>query len=83
VPVSDLADELGVQPSLIHLWIKQVLGPTPAGLTLGTTIPDLILHRMNSIVCAQKIGVRSVLSAETAGQLLSADELLRAGELIG
>jgi transposase-like protein len=25
VPVSDLADELNVQPSLIHLWIKQVL----------------------------------------------------------
>jgi transposase len=25
VPVSDLADELGVQPSLIHLWVKQVL----------------------------------------------------------
>jgi transposase-like protein len=25
VPVSDLADELGLQPSLIHLWIKQVL----------------------------------------------------------
>jgi transposase len=24
-PVSDLADELKVQPSLIHLWIKQVL----------------------------------------------------------
>jgi transposase-like protein len=25
VPVSDLASELQVQPSLIHLWIKQVL----------------------------------------------------------
>jgi transposase len=25
VPISDLADELGVQPSLIHLWIKHVL----------------------------------------------------------
>jgi hypothetical protein len=25
VPVSDLAAELDVQPSLIHLWIKQVL----------------------------------------------------------
>ena len=25
VPVSDLADELQVQPSMIHLWIKQVL----------------------------------------------------------
>lgn len=25
VPVSDLADELQVQPSLIHLWVKQVL----------------------------------------------------------
>lgn len=25
VPVSDLADELGVQPSLIHMWVKQVL----------------------------------------------------------
>ncbi len=25
VPVSDLADELGVQPSLVHLWVKQVL----------------------------------------------------------
>jgi len=24
-PVSDLADELGVQPSQIHLWIRQVL----------------------------------------------------------
>jgi transposase len=24
-PVSDLADELGVQPSQIHLWVKQVL----------------------------------------------------------
>lgn len=23
--VSDLADELGVQPSLVHLWVKQVL----------------------------------------------------------
>jgi transposase-like protein len=23
--VSDLADELGVQPSQIHLWVKQVL----------------------------------------------------------
>lgn len=25
VPVSDLADERGVQPSQIHLWVKQVL----------------------------------------------------------
>lgn len=25
VPVSDLADELGVQPSQIHQWVKQVL----------------------------------------------------------
>ncbi|TWU28674.1 transposase [Bythopirellula polymerisocia] len=25
VPVSDLAEELQVQPSLIHLWVKQVL----------------------------------------------------------
>lgn len=25
VPVSDLADELGVQPSQIHLWVRQVL----------------------------------------------------------
>ncbi len=25
VSVSDLADELGVQPSLIHSWVKQVL----------------------------------------------------------
>lgn len=25
VPVSDLADEYGVQPSQIHLWVKQVL----------------------------------------------------------
>ena len=25
VPVSDLASELDVQPSLIHLWVKQVL----------------------------------------------------------
>jgi transposase-like protein len=25
VPVSDLADELGVQPSLIHLWVRLVL----------------------------------------------------------
>jgi len=25
VPVSDLAAELDVQPSLIHLWVKQVL----------------------------------------------------------
>ena len=25
VAVSDLADELGVQPSLIHAWVKQVL----------------------------------------------------------
>jgi len=25
VPVSDLSDELGVQPSQIHQWVKQVL----------------------------------------------------------
>jgi transposase-like protein len=25
IPVSDLADELNVQPSMIHLWVKQVL----------------------------------------------------------
>lgn len=25
VPVSDLAAELGIQPSLIHLWVKHVL----------------------------------------------------------
>lgn len=25
VPVSDLADELDVQPSMIHLWVKQVM----------------------------------------------------------
>ena len=25
VPVSDLADELGIQPSLIHLWLRRVL----------------------------------------------------------
>jgi transposase-like protein len=25
VPVSDLADELGVQPSVIHTWVKLVL----------------------------------------------------------
>jgi len=25
VPVSDLADEFGIQPSQIHIWVKQVL----------------------------------------------------------
>ena len=32
IPVSDLAEELQVQPSLIHLWVKQVLGPGGEGV---------------------------------------------------
>jgi transposase-like protein len=30
VPVSTLAEELGLQPSQIHLWIKQVLDQADA-----------------------------------------------------
>jgi transposase-like protein len=30
VPVSNLAEELGIQPSQIHLWIKQVLDQADA-----------------------------------------------------
>lgn len=33
VPVSDLAEELGVQPSLIHLWVKQVLDQAEKAFT--------------------------------------------------
>jgi transposase-like protein len=29
VPVSQLADELEIQPSLVHLWVKQVLDQAP------------------------------------------------------
>ena len=29
VPVSDLADEYHLPPSLIYLWVKQVLDPRP------------------------------------------------------
>jgi transposase-like protein len=30
-PVSDLADELGVQPSMIHNWVNQVLSQAARG----------------------------------------------------
>ena len=33
VPVSDLAEELGVQPSLIHLWVKLVLDQAEKAFT--------------------------------------------------
>jgi transposase-like protein len=32
-PVSDLADELGVQPSQIHAWVKQVLDQAEKAFT--------------------------------------------------
>ena len=34
-PVSDLADEFGVQPSQIHLWVKQVLEQAERAFSTG------------------------------------------------
>lgn len=34
-PVSDLADELGLQPSQIHLWVKQVLDQADQAFARG------------------------------------------------
>ena len=44
-PVSDLADEFGVQPSQIHLWVKQVLEQAeraflPSGQSRTTGNPE-------------------------------------------
>ncbi len=35
VPVSDLADEMGLQPSQIHLWVKQVLEQAERAFSCG------------------------------------------------
>jgi transposase-like protein len=37
VPVSDLADELKIQPSQIHLWVKQVLDQAEKAFERGAT----------------------------------------------
>lgn len=39
IPVSDLADELGVQPTQIHLWVKQVLDQAEKAFDRGTGRP--------------------------------------------
>ena len=50
VPVSDLAHELGLQPSQIHLWMKQVLEQAerafPSG-SRGTSNPEK--HRVGKL----------------------------------
>lgn len=38
-PISNLADELKVQPSLIHLWIKQVLDQAEKAFARGVGRP--------------------------------------------
>jgi transposase len=42
VPVSDLADELGVQPSQIHLWVKQVLDQAEKAFERGSGRPPRV-----------------------------------------
>ena len=37
VPVSDLADEVGMQPSQIHTWVKQVLDQAEKAFGPSTT----------------------------------------------
>lgn len=40
IPVSDLAEELGVQPSQIHLWVKHVLDQAERAFDRGSTRQD-------------------------------------------
>jgi transposase-like protein len=40
VPVSNLAEELGVQPSQIHLWVKHVLDQAERAFDRGATRQD-------------------------------------------
>jgi transposase-like protein len=52
VPVSDLASELDVQPSLIHLWVKHVLDQAekafrrPKGSNKQSKVEDLKSRRI-------------------------------------
>ena len=52
--VSDLADEFAVQPSLIHLWVKQVLDQAERafdrsrGGRLGTDLKDRQIGQLQS-----------------------------------
>ena len=40
VPVSDLADELHIQPSVIHAWVKQVLDQAERAFDRGPGRPN-------------------------------------------
>ena len=70
VAVSDLADELGVQPSQIHTWVKQVLDQ--AEKALG---PQLGVARIEQAKDGQITHLQETLAArnEVIAELMQAN----------
>jgi transposase-like protein len=79
-PVSDLADELGVQPSQIHQWVKQVLDQAAkafersAGASRAENSKDHEIGRLQAKL-AQKNEVISELMEENVRAKKATGEL--------
>jgi transposase len=57
IPVSTLAEELSVQPSQIHLWVKQVLDQADAAfLRAGNSRPGRQVQEAKDVKIAQLEG---------------------------
>ena len=63
-PVSNLADELGVQPSQIHAWVKQVLDQAEHALERPAGRPP----------CAEQLQAKLVARLQT--KLVQKDEVI-------
>lgn len=65
-PVSDLADELGIQPSQIHLWVKQVLDQAERAFQRGGRADKQAEHAKDQKIAQlqQKLATKNEVVAE-------------------
>lgn len=79
VPVSDLADELGVQPTQIHLWVKQVLDQAEKAFERGGGRPAGVEQAKNRRI--EQLELKLATKNEVISELM--EENVRAKKELG
>lgn len=78
-PISNLADELKVQPSLIHLWIKQVLDQAEKAFERGGGRPARVEQAKDRQI--EQLQTKLATKNEVIAELM--EENVRAKKAIG
>ena len=78
-PVSDLADELGVQPSQIHLWVKQLLDQAEKAFERGGGRPPRVEQAKDRRI--EQLELKLATKNEVISELM--EENIRAKKELG